>query len=105
MVQLQPPGEKKELLEQLQADVKKLILAFPAEKKDKESETADYLKAIVEQSTGKVSPNRRFYAVSADGLLEASKWVKDFSGNIIGAVGQLGKLIWPDFKLPNPSNG
>jgi hypothetical protein len=38
--------------------------------------------------------------VSAEGLLEASKWVKDFAGNIAGTIATLGKFIWPDFLLP-----
>jgi hypothetical protein len=32
-------------------------------------------------------------------LLEASKFANDFAGNIAGTIGQLGKLLWPDFKL------
>jgi len=48
---------------------------------------------LVKQATSE-KPNRKWYSVSAEGLLEASKWVKDFSGNIAGTVGQLEKLIW-----------
>jgi hypothetical protein len=33
-------------------------------------------------------------------LLEASKYVKDFTGNIAGTIKNLGKSIWPDFLLP-----
>jgi hypothetical protein len=54
---------------------------------------------LVKQATNK-KPDRKWYSLSAEGLLEASKFVKDFSGNIAGTVGQLGKLLWPDFSLP-----
>jgi hypothetical protein len=26
--------------------------------------------------------------------------VKDFTGNIAGTIGQLGKLLWPEYALP-----
>lgn len=103
IIQQQPAGEKKTLLDQLQTDVKSILDTLPQDKKDKESEIADYLKAIVEQSTGKAPANRRFYTVSAEGLLEASKWCKDFAGNIFGTIGQLGKMLWPDFSVPKSS--
>jgi hypothetical protein len=102
IIQQQPAGEKKILLDQLQTEVKTILDNLPQDKKDKESEIADYLKAIVEQSTGKATANRRFYSVSAEGLLEASKWCKDFAGNIFGTIGQLGKMLWPDFSFPKP---
>lgn len=47
------------------------------------------------------TPNRRWYSVSAEGLLEAAKYAKEFTGEIAGTIGQLGKLIWPDFSLPS----
>ena len=102
IIQQQPEGEKKNLLEQLQADVRTILDKLPSDKKDKESEIADYLKTVVEQSTGKAPPNRPFYSISAKGLLEASKWVKDFAGNIFGTIGQLGKMLWSDFVPPKP---
>jgi hypothetical protein len=34
-----------------------------------------------------------------EGLLEASTFVKDFSGNIAGTIKNLGKSLWPDFLL------
>ncbi len=39
-------------------------------------------------------PNRTLYSVSSDGLLEASKFVNDFTGNIAGTIGSLTKLLW-----------
>lgn len=99
IIQQQPQGEKRNLLDQLQKDVATIINGLPADKKGQESEIADFLRTIVEQSTGKATPNRPFYSVSAQGLLDASKWVNDFTGNILGTVGQLGKLVWPSFSL------
>jgi hypothetical protein len=54
---------------------------------------------IVKQATSE-KPNRKWYSVSAEGLLDAAKWVKGFSGNIGGTILNLGKLLWPDFRLP-----
>ena len=45
-------------------------------------------------------PKRAWYSVSTGGLLEAAKFVEDFSGNIAGAIKNLGKSLWPDFLLP-----
>jgi internalin A len=95
MIQQQAPGERKDLLEQLQQEVKALIAKLPEEKKE---EAAGDLEQLVKGATA-ATPNRRWYSVSAEGLIEASKFVKDFAGNIVGTVGQLGKLLWPGFKL------
>jgi hypothetical protein len=95
MIQQQAPGERKDLLEQLQQEVKALIVKLPEEKKE---EAAGDLEQLVKGATAS-TPNRRWYSVSAEGLIEASKFVKDFAGNIVGTVGQLGKLLWPGFKL------
>ncbi|MBK8038885.1 MAG: hypothetical protein IPK22_17395 [Verrucomicrobiaceae bacterium] len=38
-------------------------------------------------------PNRAWYSVSSEGLLEASKYVKDFTGNIAETLGSLTKLL------------
>ena len=92
MINQQDQCEKKVLLETLQQDVEALIKALPADKKDKESEIIDDLKMVVEQATSE-KPNRKWYSVSSEGLLEASKWVKDFTGNIAGTIGQLTKLV------------
>jgi internalin A len=96
MITQQPPGERKQLLEGLQSDVKKLIESLPEEKKEEAPEVGENLELLVKSATSE-KPNRRFYSVSAQGLLEASKWVKDFSGNIFGTIVNLGKNLWPDF--------
>ncbi len=95
-IQQQQPGERKDLLEQLQKKVEQLIEAVPSEKQE---EVAGNLELAVKAVTG-AKPNRAWYSVSAEGLMEASKFVKDFSGNIAGTIGSLGKLLWPDFRLP-----
>jgi len=33
-------------------------------------------------------------------LIEAAKFVRDFTGDIAGTITNLGKSIWPDFMLP-----
>ena len=99
MVQQQAPGPRKELLDLLTRDVKKLIASLSEEKKDEAQQVAKDLERLVETTTSE-KPNRRWYSVSAEGLLEASQWVKDFTGNIGGTLLNLGKALWPDFKLP-----
>jgi internalin A len=91
----QPPGEKRDLLEELESQVKELIGKLPD---DKQEEAAGNLELLVKGATAS-TPNRKWYSVSAEGLLEASEFVKDFSGNIAGTIGNLGKVIWPGFAL------
>jgi hypothetical protein len=67
---------------------------------DKREDAADNLKLLVDAAVAK-EPKRRWYEVSSRGLLDASKFVKDFTGNIAGTIGQLGKLLWPEFQLPS----
>ena len=57
------------------------------------------MKTLVDQASAK-EPEREWYSLSAKGLLEASKFAKDFTGNIFGTIGQLGKLLWPNFTPP-----
>jgi hypothetical protein len=45
------------------------------------------------------TPDRAWYSVSSKGLLEAAKFVKDFSTEISGTLKNLGTSFWPDFKL------
>jgi hypothetical protein len=99
MIQQQAPGERKDLLDQLRKDVEQLIKQLPPEKKDEAPHVAESLEMLVKQATSD-KPNRKWYSLSAEGLLDASKWAKAFAGNIFGTVGQIGKLIWPDFSLP-----
>jgi hypothetical protein len=101
MIQRQACGEQKELLDQLRRKVEELIQCLPEDKMAEAPHVAENLEMLVQQVTsGK--PSRKWYSVSSDGLLEASKWTKDFTGNIAGIVGQLGKLIWPDY---SPTGG
>lgn len=89
--------QRKQLLTTLQREAGELIQKLP---KDKQEDAAEELKRLVETATAN-EPKRRWYDCSAQGLLEASKLVKDFTSNIAGTIGQLGRLIWPDFKLPS----
>ena len=99
IVGLQPAGERKDLLEALTRDVERLIKAMPAEKQEDAPQVANNLEALLKQAAS-TKPDRKWYSLSAEGLLEASTWVKDFSGNIGGTILNLGKSIWSDFKLP-----
>jgi hypothetical protein len=96
MITSQPPGDRRDRLEELQGLAKELIERLPEEKA---AEAAENLEILVKQATSE-KPNRRWYSVSADGLLEAAKYAKDFTGNIAGTILNLGKSLWPDFKLP-----
>lgn len=96
IINKQADGESKELLKKLTAEVDALIKTLPDEKtKTNAAANFDWL---VKAATD-TKPKRPWYSVSAKGLLEASKFAKDFAGNIAGTIGQLGKLLWPDFKL------
>jgi hypothetical protein len=96
MIQQQAPGEKKTALEALEKEAKALIAKLPDDKKE---DAAGNLELAVKGATA-ATPNRKWYSVSAEGLIEASKFVKDFSGNIVGTLKNLGKTVWPDFSLP-----
>ena len=96
IIQQQAPGERKHSLEELAQQVQQLLKALPAEKHE---EVAANLELAVKAATS-AKPNRAWYSVSAEGLMEASKYVKDFSGNIAGTLKNLGKTLWPDFLLP-----
>jgi internalin A len=89
IIQQQAPGELKSLLEKLEQDVADLLLKLPEEKRE---ETAKDLKLLVEEATS-AKPNRKWYSVSKEGLLEAAAAVTDFTGNIAGTLGSLTKLL------------
>ena len=95
MIQQQAPGERKSLLEELVRQVRQLIAALPAEKQAETPQLVENLELLVKQATS-AKPNRKWYSVSSEGLLEASEWVKDYSGNIAGTIMNLGKLLWPE---------
>lgn len=99
-IQQQAPGEKKDLLEELRGQVEEIINNLPDDKTDEAPQVADNLEMLIKHATS-AKPNPRWYEVSAEGLLEASEWTKDFAGNIVGTIGQLKKLIWPDYSPPN----
>ena len=99
MIQQQAPGERKDLLEELQEQVQRLLKALPAEKQDEIPQVAENLELLVKQATSE-KPNRKWYSVSAEGLLEAATFVKDFSEGIAGTIKNLGQSLWLDFVLP-----
>jgi small GTP-binding protein len=95
IINQQSNGERRDLLQTLERETRALISKLPPEK---QPQAAKEFERLVESADEK-SPNRRWYEVSAEGLLEASKFAKDFAGDLAGTIGQLGKAIWPDFSL------
>ena len=93
-IQQQAPGERKDLLEELQKQVAQLIKALPAEKQDEAPQIVENLEMVVKQVTS-AKPQRKWYSLSAEGLMEAATYVKDFGGNIAGALKGLESLVWP----------
>jgi|APTNR8051073442_1049403.scaffolds.fasta_scaffold03291_2 internalin A len=91
MIKQQAPGELKLLLEKLEQEVKELLPQLPEEKRE---EAAGNLELLTKASTS-VKPNRAWYSVSSEGLMEASSYAKDFAGNIPGTIGSLKNLLWP----------
>lgn len=94
MIQQQSAGEVKALLEVLERDVRFIIEHLPPEKAKEGPKLEKKFTEIITQATS-AEPEREWYDISAKGLLEASKWVHDFTGNIAGTIGKLGKLLWP----------
>lgn len=90
-------GKTKDAMEALRREVGTLIPHLP---QDKHEQVAENLEMALKQAA-KDKPDRKWYSVSAEGLMEAATWAKDFSGNIAGTVGNLGKCLWPDFTLPS----
>jgi small GTP-binding protein len=101
-IQQQVPGERKALLEELEREVRSLVTMLPDEKKE---EAAGDFDQLIKGATA-ATPNRRWYSMSAHGLIEASEFLKTLTGNIVDTLAKpierLGKLLWPDFSLPKP---
>jgi hypothetical protein len=91
MVNVQPPGEKKTLMERLQNEVTALINQLPEDKRSEAENIAENLEDVLKQS-GKDKPSAGKFDIAAKGLLEAAEWVKDFSLKIGGTLLALGKL-------------
>jgi internalin A len=94
MINQQAAGERKDLLTTVDQQVRDLIKMLPPDKKEEIPEIEENLEMLIKQATA-AKPNRRWYDVSAEGLIEASKYVKNFSGNIAGTIKNLGKSLWP----------
>jgi internalin A len=98
IINSQPPGQRKELLETLHKQIGEIISGPPEEKQQLKKMVADRLKELTEGVTSG-TPDRAWYSVSSKGLLEAARFVKDFSAEIGGTLKNLGTSFWPDFKL------
>jgi internalin A len=98
IINSQPSGERKDLLETLHKQIAELIGGPTEEKQQLKKMVADRLKELTEGVTSG-TPDRAWYSVSSKGLLEAAKFVKDFSGEIGGTLKNLGTTFWPGFTL------
>jgi hypothetical protein len=70
---------------------------------DKKEEVEVYAEDLEKSATSTDLKAKKKFSLSARSLLEAAKWVKDFTGNIGGTLLNLGKAIWPGFQLPETS--
>ena len=93
IINAQSSPQRRELLEAVEREAQALIALLPV---DQREEAAENLELLVKGADEK-KPNRRWYSVSAEGLLEASKFVEGVTGNLAATIGKLGKLIWPDY--------
>lgn len=75
--------------------VRKALECVPVSEQE---EIADNFKLAVD-AVNLPTPNRRWYSVSAGGLVEATKFVKEVSTEMAPALIAIGKFIWPDFVL------
>lgn len=91
MIQELASGEQKQLLEELETQVKQLIERLPDDKKEHAPKIARDLKMLIEQSTSK-EPDREWYSLSAKGLLDAAKWVVGLTVPITQTVIALNKF-------------
>jgi len=92
-IQQQAPGEQKSLLEELQKQVTQLIKALPADKQDEAPQIVENLEMVVKEVTS-AKPRQKWYSLSAEGLMEAVTYVKDYSGDIAGVLTELKNLVW-----------
>lgn len=99
MVNQQAPGKKKDLMDTLRRDVEELLTKLPPDKVEEAPQVAENLENALKQAA-KDKPDRKWYSVSADGLMDAATWVEGFSAKITGTVKNLGSLIIPGFELP-----
>lgn len=79
----------KERLKELNIAVAKLAAQLPAEKAE---EVSKDIQALTAEATSK-EPRRKWYELSADGLVEAAKAVKDMAAPIATAVGAVLALL------------
>lgn len=88
-IRQQAPGELKTLLEELRQNMEQVIAKLP---EDKQEEAAENLEMLTKAATA-ATPNRKWYSVSSEGLLEAANYVKEFSGSVTTTIRNLTKLL------------
>nr|WP_081983983.1 COR domain-containing protein [Massilia sp. JS1662] len=92
LIHSQPDGEKKALLSEITKETTKIIEALPEEKKPESEQITNNLEQLVKQATSE-KPNKQWYSISTEGLIEAANWIKDYSGNIVPTLEKLGKIL------------
>lgn len=96
IINSQAPGERKDLLATLQAQVQEILQTIP---ETQHEDAADNLRKLVDEVSSD-KPKRKWYEISAAGLLDAAKAVGASAPSIASTLLTLGKTIWPDFSLP-----
>ena len=99
MIRKEMSEERRGWLEALRRDIRRLIEDLPDDRLDEAPQVAENLEMLVRQATSE-KPNRKWFSVSAEGLLEAAKWV-DFSNVIAVSIKNMGTALWADFRMPN----
>lgn len=100
----QPDGEVKRLQEQLQGEIVRFLDTLPESEGKIREKVAKKLKTVLE-ATSEQEPERKWYSVTAEGLLEAATFTEDFAKKIGGTLSALGKVLWPDFSLGGGTEG
>ena len=82
-----------QLLETVKNEFRRIEEHLPPEKR---AEAAKHLENLDAAAKAK---DKVWYSISAKGLLDASRFVKEFAGNILSSITKVGKAIWSDFDL------
>ncbi len=71
-------------------------MSFNALPEAQKAEAADNLEMAVKQAVS-ATPNRKWYSVSAEGLIDAAMAVSGLGGSLAETLNSLGKNLWVDF--------
>jgi|GEM_PF-2910803 len=100
MIHQQPSGRRKELLGQLGREMEVILAKLPLHLRPS---AVRHLEEMVE-SVIRVIPDGPMYTAGVAGLVHALGLATNLAGHLTGTIGQLGKLLWPGFKMPKSSS-